>query len=139
MAHLPHHWTIKGFCNDRRKLFDEDYQSQQAAVRADFRTVLNGLRDQVAIEGWSRPNGFDRLKGKYRELGKLRFKVKNVQHRPLGFFGPGAREFTLLIWATERDGKFDPPNVRDTALERMKQTIADPTRAQEFDPLKENS
>jgi len=75
--------------------------------------------------------GFDRLSGKYRELGKLRFKVANVQHRPLGFFGPERKMFTLLIWSTERDGKFNPPNVRDTALDRMNQVLRDRERANE--------
>ena len=64
-------------------------------------------------------------------LGKLRFKVANVQHRPLGFFGPERKMFTLLIWSTERDGKFNPPNVRDTALDRMNQVLRDRERANE--------
>lgn len=39
--------------------------------------------------------------------------------------------FTLLIWSTERDGKFNPPNVRDTALDRMNQVLRDRERANE--------
>jgi hypothetical protein len=55
-----------------------------------------------------------------------------VEHRPLGFLGPG-RVFTLLIWATERDNKFDPPGVRETALQRMAIVRKDPRRANECD------
>jgi hypothetical protein len=106
-------WSVRCFTNTRgADLFDRQYSDQVAAVRAEFRATLNGLLAQDDITGWCRPNGFDRLSGKYRDLGKLRFKVGNVQHRPLGFFGPEIRTLTLLIWATERDGKFDPPNVR---------------------------
>jgi hypothetical protein len=125
-------WAVRCFgAAGGRNLFDQDYSEQLPEVRADFRAVLNGLLAQEDITGWCRPNGFDRLSGKYREIGKLRFKVANVQHRPLGFFGPERRIFTLLIWATERDGKFNPPNVRETALQRMAQVKRNPWRANE--------
>jgi hypothetical protein len=125
-------WIIRCYGNDRRNLFDEQYRGQPPAVRAEFRATLNGLRDQP-IDGWSRAAGFDRLSGAYRDLGKLLFKAANAQHRPLGFFGPGENEFTLLIWATERDQKFDPPGVRDTALQRMRAIQNGTAKTYEFD------
>src|ERR1700674_2902136 len=104
-------WAVRCFRTEGgRDLFDRDYGRQED------------------ITGWCRPNGFDRLSGKYRALGKLRFKVASVQHRPLGFFGPERKTFTLLIWATERDGKFDPPDVRETALRRMAEVRQNPKR-----------
>jgi len=116
---------------ERRRSVRPRLSCADARGSAEFRAVLNGLLFQEDITGWCRPNGFDRLSGKYRELGKLRFKVANVQHRPLGFFGPERKMFTLLIWSTERDGKFNPPNVRDTALDRMNQVLRDRERANE--------
>lgn len=124
-------WTIRCFGNARRKVFDEEYGEQSVAAKAEFRALLNVLRDQP-IAGWTRPD-FDRLGGKYRELGKLRFKADKTQHRPIGFFGPGQREFTLLVWATERDGKYAPPGVRDTALQRMKLIQSGAAETYEFD------
>lgn len=124
-------WIIKCYGNERRNLFDEQYRDQDVTVRAEFRAVLNALRDQP-MEGWCRPD-FDRLSGQYSELGKLRFKVSNVQHRPLGFFGPQQNEFTLLIWATERDGKFNPAGIQDTALERIKRIGDGRAKVYEFD------
>jgi len=125
-------WAVRCFrATGGRDLFDGDYGRQPPEVRAEFRATINGLLAQEEITGWCRPNGFDRLSGKYRELGKLRFKVANVQHRPLGFFGPERKTFTLLIWATERDGKFNPPNVREAALRRMAQGKQNPRRANE--------
>jgi hypothetical protein len=127
-------WAVRCFANARGDdLFDRDYRRQTPDVRAEFRATLSGLLAQEDITGWCRPNGFDRLTGKYRALGKLRFKVNNVQHRPLGFFGPERKTFTLLIWATERDQKFHSPNVRDTALWRMNQVNDNPERARECD------
>jgi hypothetical protein len=123
--------TIRCYGNERRNLFYEEYSSQAAAVRAEFRATVNALRDQPRT-GWCRPD-FDMLSKQYRELGKLRFKAGNAQHRPLGFFGPGENDFTFLIWATERDGKFDPPGVRETALSRMQSIKEGSARAYEFD------
>lgn len=124
---------IRCFGNVRGNLFEKEYRERSIEARAEFRSTLNGLRDQPTIVGWCRPRGFDRLSGQYRALGKLRFKVRNVQHRPLGFFGPDQKTFTLLAWATERDGKFDPPNIRDTALRRMNMVLEDTRRAHAFD------
>ena len=121
-------WAIKCYCNAAgRDVFDKEFSDQTLAVRQEFRAVLNGLRDRPRNE-WTRPAGFDQLGGKYKALGKLRFKVANVQHRPLGFF-PGGLVFVLLVWATERDGKFDPPDVRETALRRIKEVENDGSRA----------
>jgi hypothetical protein len=125
-------WVIQCFWNERRGIFEKEYRDQTPEARAEFRATLNLLRDSATIEGWCRP-AFDRLSGKYRQLGKLRFKANGAQHRPLGFFGPGTQAFTLLAWATERDGRYWPPGIRDSALDRMKRILEDPTRAHEFD------
>lgn len=131
-------WVIQCFHNDRgRDLFCEEYARKPARARAKFRTTLELLCDQPAIEGWCRENGFDFLTGKkyqrYRALGKVRVNAANAAHRPLGFFLPGTRIFVLLIWATERDGKFDPPNVLETALTRMHRVLELPELAHACD------
>ena len=128
------YWTIRAYGNaSGRDVFCREYRSQLTDTRAEFRAKVNLLKSQPTIEGWSRINGFDRLSKQYRELGKLRFKADNAQHRPLGFFGPHKRTFTLLVWATERDGKYYPPGVRGTALDRMAAVIANPELAYDAD------
>jgi len=131
-------WEIRCFQGDRgRPEFCDAYADQPARARAEFRATLNGLRDQPTVEGWSRANGFDLLNGKkyakYRGIGKLRFQASGVQHRPLGFLGPRPGMFTLLIWATERDGEFHPPGVLDRALSRMNRVLRNPELADECD------
>jgi len=131
------YWIIKCYRSERgRELFYEAYLAQSFDARAELRAVINGLKDQPEITGWARENGFDLLSGKkyrsYRGLAKLRFKADGVQHRPLGFFGPGIREFTLLIWATERGGAFHPRNVLDTALTRMNEIKGNRDQAYEY-------
>jgi len=127
------YWTIRAYGSASRSIFLQQYDDQLADARAKFRTVMNVLRDQPRIEGWSRENGFDRLSGQFRQLGKFRFKADQVQHRPLGFFGPRQMTYTLLIWATERDGSYYPAGVRDTALARMEKIRQDPELAHAFD------
>ena len=127
-------WAIRFFCTRAgRREFLREYERQSAKVRAEFRATVNGLRDQPDITGWARYNGFDRLSREYRALGKFRFNVENVQHRPLGYFGPGPKTYTLLVWATERDGDYAPRGVRDTALRRMGMVEHDPRLADECD------
>jgi hypothetical protein len=126
-------WVVLCFHNERgRDLFCQAYADQPTRARAKFRAILDVLRHQP-VEGWSRENGFDLLTGKkyrrYHGLGKLRINTPDAAHRPLGFFGPRPRSFTLLVWATERDGEFDPPNVLETALLRMQRVLADPRLA----------
>ena len=126
-------WMVRCFHSVHGSdLFCKDYEKQTVKAKAEFRSTLSSLLAQPDIEGWRRPE-FDRLKGRYHKLGKLRFSANNVKHRPLGFFLPGERVFVLLIWATERDWKFDPPDVRDTAMERMTAVLADPERATDCD------
>lgn len=124
-------WVIRSYWNERRGVFNKEFGDQPVAARMEFRATLNGLRDRPLREDWDRPD-FAMLGSKYPGLGKLRFRADSVQHRPIGFFGPDSRSFTLLTWATEKDRKYRPPNIRDAAMDRMKLIIADPTRAHEF-------
>ena len=96
----------------------------------EFVAAWNALRD-LEKEEWGPPE-FRLLGSGYPDLGKLRFKANRTEHRPIGFFGPRSLNFTFLIWAIEKDRKYRPPNVRETAITRMKVVLADPTRAHEF-------
>lgn len=59
---------------------------------------------------------------------KLRIKAGNVQLRPMLCEGPvnTEKEYTLLMGATERDGKFSPLNADKTADKRKSRVKADP-------------
>jgi hypothetical protein len=58
------------------------------------------------------------LKGECDGLFELRIKYKNIQYRPLGCYGPGKNQVTLLMGAIEKGGKFDPLSACKTALLR---------------------
>ena len=65
----------------------------------------------------------------YDGIHELRVVASGVQYRPLGFFGPGEREFTLLIGAVEK-GRLST-RVCETAVRRRQEVVADRSRAHE--------
>ena len=97
----------------------ENYQ-HLPVVRARLDTRMMHLRYQNR-EGWVRPN-YDTLRD---GVGEIRFKANQVNHRPLGFFGPDRGDFTFLFFAIKTD-VFDPANAIDIAVERRQQVIAKP-------------
>lgn len=63
------------------------------------------------------------------DLVELRVVSAGNQYRPLGFYGPGRREFTIVLGATEK-GKL-PKRVLQAADDNRKFAIADRSRITE--------
>lgn len=38
-----------------------------------------------------------------KDIYEIRFKSNNLQQRPMGYFGPGSDEFTVVIWVTHKE------------------------------------
>lgn len=111
-------WTLKSFKPDLGKtIVAEWFQAQSEAVQAAFETRLKFLAAQPA-KIWQRPY-VGKLRGECNGLYEIRFEVENVQHRPIGYFS-AELEFTILAFATERDSKFDPLQICETAKNRKK-------------------
>lgn len=118
------HWTVLDFVSGRgtNEIFawikDQPVQAQ---------TDIHGLvRIVEGIEKIGRPYSA-KLKGSCSGLIELRI-IGKVQYRPIGFVGPGKYQITLLVGATERDGKFSPPTACETAFRRLDLVMADPQR-----------
>lgn len=60
------------------------------------------------------------------DVYELRIVSSGVQYRPFGFYGPGRRQFTLLVGSTEK-GKVPKSTLR-VADERRKIALANPRR-----------
>jgi hypothetical protein len=124
-------WTFKCFLSEqRRDIIDEGYQGLPSAAQAKFDTILEHLRDT--------PNGqwnsnivcaLTDSDGIY----EIRFKVRNVLYRPLGFFGLNRYEFTLLVPAREQGDRFVPRNAISRAEERKRIVLQNKERACECD------
>ena len=68
---------------------------------------------------WRRPRAAKLAKTQgYRDYFEIRFMADHVQQRPIGYFGPSAGVFTILLWATEKGGKLRPADWYDKAERR---------------------
>ena len=85
----------------------------KVAVRIDY------LRQQPR-ERWTRPH-FDQLHGDGRGLGEIRIKLDRVQQRLFGMFGPERSQFTILLIAEEKNGRYSPPSAIGTSQTRKKE------------------
>jgi len=111
-------WRVLGF---RSSVEDETvirswYIQQGKKEKAKFNVTLEFLVQRPRHE-WSTPvqnPRFKLLHPPLDEFGEIRFEVRNVQHRPIGFFSNG-NEFTILEFAIEKDGRL--PNGLQSKLE----------------------
>lgn len=84
-----------------------------------FSVRLEYLRDRP-VSQWNRPYAAPYSDG----FIEVRFEVRNVQYRPLGFFGPARGDFTFVIPTEERGGQLRPPNALATAVTRRELILA---------------
>lgn len=101
---------------------------ENASVRAEIKFMersrhLMQMPHGSWVENWAK-----KLHGNCDGLVEIRFKVDGVQQRPLGFFGPGKGEFTILLMATERNNRFVPKNACSTALRIRDDILAETCR-----------
>jgi hypothetical protein len=110
-------WTFRFYVSASGRAVVQDwYDDQIDDVQAKFDTVLEYLSQRKRHE-WGRPE-FAPLTGKYAGLGEFRFDFGKLEYRPIGCFGPGRSDFTILIGATKKGKQYDPRNALDSALER---------------------
>jgi len=126
-------WVFGSFVEaDGVSTVDAWYGAKSSEVRAAFDMALRHLRDQPP-SNWVRPF-VGSLKRECSGLVEIRFKAGNIQHRPIGFYGPNRMQFTILEFAIEKDRKFVPASVCRTALRKKSEVISDPKRVAEYDP-----
>ena len=122
-------WIFKGFLSESgRDIFQEWYEQLPARAQAKFDTILEYLRDTphtqwftIVVLPLSEAEG----------IFEIRFKIRNVLYRPLGCFGPGRGEFTLLVPAREHGNRFEPTNAIALAETRRILVLKDKGRAGE--------
>ena len=71
------------------------------------------------------------LKG-YADIYEFRIVAFGVQYRPLGCYGPGEREYTLLVGAIEKGGKL-PTGTCEIAVARRKIILQDRNRVRDHE------
>lgn len=125
------YWIFNGFIDTNGVSFiDEWYAFLQGKDQARFDAQLAYLE---VTKSWP-PNYCKKLKG-YDHIYEHRFKFNNMQHRPLGCYGPGDQEFTFLIGTTKREKIFYPRNAIKLAIERRDYIIQDRRYINEIEKL----
>lgn len=85
--------------------------------REQFLTRLRYL-SETRKEDWHEPQA-RKLRG-VEGIYEIRFSADKVKQRPLGFFGLGGGEFTIVIWAIHKQNVYKPPSAIKTADRRRK-------------------
>lgn len=119
-------WTFRTYVSRRgtdeiRAAYDWAGKEVQGRFLARLRTLAN-----LPLREWNE-NYCKKLSGECEGLWEIRFKGARVQHRPLGYHSADG-EFTILLWAREKDHRFVPPNACEQALQRKSEVLADPER-----------
>jgi hypothetical protein len=87
------------------------FWDRPAAAQTEFDVALKILS---ITEDW---RGMPEFKSLGRDgLCEIRFKAEKVQYRPLGFFGPGAKCFSIYVASFKKGEKYNPPNAFDLAF-----------------------
>jgi putative component of toxin-antitoxin plasmid stabilization module len=104
------------FWGTRGEIADWCKDELSVEAQAEFDALLIELA-AMPRSTWSMPD--------FKPLGdgifELRFKVSGKQYRPLGYDGPGPRQFTLLIGAYKKMKKWTPQDATKTAKKRRKE------------------
>jgi hypothetical protein len=118
-------WKFKVFLKDKTTNVIADWlNGLPKEDRAKIRTRINYLK--TAQPPW--PKTFCKKYVPYEKIYELLIQ----RYRPLGFFGPGAREFTLLIGAKEKGDKMIPKTAPETAESRRKLIIEEEGYTNDF-------
>ncbi len=102
------------------------YVAQSPPVQAAFDQRLRNL-SQMSPQEWREPYT-KQLEGACDGLVEIRIKADRIQHRPLGFYGPGRMEFTIVLMAREIGDQFEPRDACEIALGRKNDVLRDPVR-----------
>lgn len=116
-------WWMKTYVSESgREAFAQWFKKQTKRCRAKFLRRMAQLSD-LPKEKWEAPPHYPyakRLKRDGKGLWEVRILVEKKQVRPIGYFGPGKSDYTFLIGAEEKSGKFVPKNTIETAQKRKK-------------------
>lgn len=108
------YWTIKSYKGSRNEIIEW----LNGLAPNHKQTIDAFIRRLEIIEKWD-SKYFKPITG-YHGIYEIKIRYKKVQYRPLGCYGPGRKEFTLLIGAKEIGNNFVPKNAPKKAQERCK-------------------
>lgn len=118
-------WVFRHYVSARRvDEIEAVYDGKSLEAQAAFDNAVRFLA-QRPVHDWKYPHT-EKLTGECDGLVEIRFKADEVQQRPLGYFGPDRGQFTILIWAIEKNDRFEPRRACSIAQKRRGEVDADP-------------
>lgn len=117
-------WNILCYVSTGKKNeIQNKYDEGNDNLKADFEVALEYLIVREKKE-WLRPSAARLTKcSEFRDFYEIRFFSNHTQQRPIGYFGPGKNDFTILLWAIEKGNKLIPEGWCTQANKRMNQII----------------
>lgn len=118
-------WVFRHYVSTRCvDVIEAAYEGKSLEAQAAFDNAIHFLAQRKAHE-WREPHT-KKLSGECDGLVEIRFEADKVQQRPIGYYGPARGQFTILIWATEKNGRFEPRTACSIAQRRRGEVDADP-------------
>jgi len=113
-------WIFKVFLDNKCDNVISDWvEAQPVRVQAKIRTRIKYLEIN---QNW--PEDFCHKWISSKHIYEIRTRHSGIQYRLLGFFGPGDKEFTLLIGAMKKK-YLEPRNAPNIAEKRRELVIGD--------------
>lgn len=110
------YWVFRDFVNVRgENLIRTWLHSLPAGARAEIHVRLDYL---ATLPRLGRPY-VGQLRHDCKGLYEIRVDFNRVRYRPIGYYGPGRRDFTLLVGALEKGDQFEPRAACSTAFDRI--------------------
>lgn len=106
-------WTFKIF-GEKKSDVDDWINGLSPKAHAKMDYIISCM--EITMD-WTKTSYFSPLKG-YRGICEIKFCVQNKQYRPLGCYGPGEKEFTILFGAWEEGDRFNPQRAPRIAAKR---------------------
>jgi hypothetical protein len=119
---LPSPWKFRYYARDTggdelRNEFDRASVQFRARLRSKLFTL-----SQLELKEWRDP--LFKVLTDQDGISEIRFTADKVEQRPLGFLS-GNYEYTFLLWAKEKNGRFIPRTACEIAGERRTACVAD--------------
>ena len=101
--------NIKCYVNARNENeIQATYDNGSDNLQAELMVAIEFLKVR-GREDWRRPRAAQLSKcNDFKDFFEIRLFADKVQQRPIGYFGPGRNDFTILLWATEKGNQLIP-------------------------------
>src|SRR5450759_1786223 len=105
-------WAFKDFVDSRgENLIRTWLEGVPKKVRVKFTSRLQYLSGQTVHQRPQIAPLHDRKGERCSGLYEVRIVCDGIAYRPIGYYGPGSREFTLLVGAQEKGRRLEPQAV----------------------------